>query len=290
MIKLRLLRIGVPLASRFPWFFYRLAWVGGLVAWALKPRMRGRVIRNLLPLFEGDAGKARRGSLKVFQNVARYYVDIATLPSRDMGKYERDHMQIVHAERLDLLHQSRPIIVLSAHTGNPELAVQALTFRGRPFTALVEELRPPALGAYFLRLRSAAGGTFYEADLGGVRAILGTLKNGGLVALIGDRDLQNSGTCVELFGLRVKLPRGPFDLARRTDALILPVFCSRNGIDDMIVWVEEPMRVAMSDEPERDVQGATQQWATILEQHLRREPDQWTVTEDFWKVHGCGAG
>ncbi len=287
MTKLRLLRIGVPLASRFPLFFYGLAWVGGLVAWALKPRMRGRVVRNLLPLFDGDMKKARRGSLKVFQNVARYYVDIATLPRRDIATFERDHLEIVNPERLELLKEAQPIILLSAHTGNPELAVQVLTFRGRPFTALVEELRPPALGRYFLALRSSAGGTFYEADLGGVRAILGTLRAGGVIALIGDRDLQNTGACVRMFGQGVKLPRGPFDLARRTDALILPVFCSRKGIDDMIVRVEEPMRVAKSEDAERDVEEATRQWACILERHLRREPDQWTVTEDFWKVHAC---
>lgn len=287
MTKLGLLRIGVPLAGRFPWFFYRLASLGGLVAWALKPRMRRRVIRNLLPLYDGNRRMARRGSVNVFRNVARYYVDIATLPRREMANYERDHMQIVHAERLELLNEPGPMIVLSAHTGNPELAVQALTFRGRDFMALVEVLRPPALGSYFLRLRSSAGGTFHEADLGGVRASLATLKQGGLVALIGDRDLQDTGACVEMFGRGVKLPRGPFELARRTNARILPVFCLRNGIDDMIVWVEEPMCVANSEDRDRDVQDATERWAVILERHLRREPDQWTVTEDFWKVHAC---
>jgi len=287
MIKLRLLQVGVPLARRFPWLFYRIASIGGWVAWAVKPRTRRRVIRNLLPLYGGDIRLARRSSLNVFRNVALYYVDIATLAQRDMANYERDHMLIAHAERLNLLNEPEPIIMLGAHTGNPELAVQALTFRGRPFTALVEVLRPAALAAYFLDLRSAAGGTFYEADISGVRATLTTLKKGGLVALLGDRDLQGTGACVRMFGRSVKLPRGPFELARRTDALILPVFCSRSRVDDMIVSVEEPMRVAHTDDPERDVREATGQWALILEKHLRREPDQWTVMEDFWKMHAC---
>jgi phosphatidylinositol dimannoside acyltransferase len=290
MTKLRLLRMGVPLAARFPWFFYRLASVGGFVTWAVRRKARGRVVANLLPLLDGDRRQARRQSLTVFQNVARYYVDIATLSRRDMAHYERDHMQIVHSERLQLLNEPGPVILLSAHAGNPEMAVQALTFRGRPFTALVEVLEPPALGKYFLKLRSAAAGAFYQADLKGVRACVDALKRGGLIALVGDRDIQGSGVCVRLFDRAVKLPRGPFELARRTDALIMPVFCSRTGVDDMIVFVEEPMKVMKTSNAEQDVQEAAAAWARVLEAHLRREPSQWTVMEDFWKVHACGEG
>jgi KDO2-lipid IV(A) lauroyltransferase len=249
---------------------------------------RGRVISNLLPACDGDIGRAETEALKAIRNVARYYVDLATLPHRDIDNYERDHITLVWGERLSALSAPGPIIVISAHMGDPELAIQALTVRGRPFVALVEALQPQRVADYLLELRSSAGGTFHEADFGGLRACLDALKNGGLLGMVGDRDLQGNGVGATLLGRQVRLPGGPWELARRTGATVLPVFAARRGMDDMTVFVEEPMRVRKDGDAEEAVREAVAKWAAILERHLRREPGQWTVLEDYWKVHRCG--
>jgi len=287
MVKLFLLRMGVPLAGRTPWFFYRLAVVVGWVAWYVQPGKRRRVIRNLSPLCDGDVNRARRQGIEVFRHVARYYVDLATLPRRDIACFERDHLRLVNGERLKLLDGPGPFIVLSAHTGNPELAVQGFTNRGRAFLALVEPLQPAALADYLLALRSSTGGTFYQADRRGVRACLDALRDGMLVAIIADRDIQGTGVCVDLCERRVKLPRGPFELARRTHASLLPILAAREGVEDQVVFVEEPYCVPATDDAEEDVRQAAQHWACILGQHLRRFPGQWKVLEDYWTVHAC---
>ena len=247
-----------------------------------------KVTSNLLPACDGDRRRAQREALKAIRNVARHYVDLATLPRRDISHYERDHITLVHGERLQALSEPGPIIVISAHMGDPELAVQALTVHGRSFVALVEALRPQSVADYLLELRSSAGGTFYEADFGGLRACVDALKNGGLLGMVGDRDLQGNGVCATMLGQRVKLPGGPWELARRTGATVLPVFAARRGMDDMTVFVEEPLCVRRDGDAEDAVREAIQQWAGILERQLRREPGQWTVLEDYWKVHRCG--
>jgi len=288
MVKLFLFRLGVPLAGRAPWLFYRLAVVVGWLAWRVQPGRRRRVINNLLPLCDGDERRARRQGIEVFRHVARYYVDLATLPRRDIACFERDHLRLVHGERLKLLDAPGPLIVLSAHTGNPELAVQGFTNRGRAFVALVEPLQPRSLADYLLALRSSAGGAFYEADRRGVRACLDALRDGKLVAIIADRDIQGTGVCVDLCGRKVKLPRGPFELARRTHASLLPILAAREGVEDQVVFVEEPYCVPSTGDAEEDVRMAAQHWACILGRHLLRYPGQWKVLEEYWAVHACG--
>lgn len=291
MLKLFLLRLGVPLGGRFPGLFYRLAGLTGRLAWYAMPRTRERVVRNLLPFCGGNERRARRASKEVFGHVSRYYVDLATMPRRDLASIERDYMRLVNGERgARLIEQPGPIIALSAHTGNPELAVQAFTHRGRPFVALVQPLEPPELAEYLLRLRSSAGGTFYEADIGGIRACIEALKAGKLVAIMSDRDIQGSGVCVEMCGRRVKLPRGAFELARRTRATLLPILCIRDGIDHQVAFIEEPYCVAKTADAEEDVRQAAQRWAGLLEQHIGRYPGQWKILEDFWEAHACGEG
>jgi KDO2-lipid IV(A) lauroyltransferase len=281
------MRLLNPAVGRFPRAFYYVAHVAGWAAWRAKPQLRRKVMNNLLPLCDGDRRKARALGVEVARNVARYYVDLASLPHRDMVRFEADHLRIVNGERLEILDRPGPIMIVSCHTGNPELAIQALTYRGRPFVALVEELQPAPLRDYVRRLRSAVGGAFYDANFKGVRLSIETLRGGGLLGMIADRDIQRTGVCVSLCGRRVKLPHGPWDIARRTGAIMLPVFSLRAKLDDMVVYVEEPFSVGVTDDPEADVAAAAQRWACVLETHLRREPGQWTVTEDFWAVHAC---
>lgn len=290
MKRLLVLRASAPLVGRCPRVFYAVAAAVGWLAWHTRPRQRRNLARNMLPLCEYDPVHARKAGLRAYQQVARYWVDLCSLPYRDLAHIERDCLDVVHGERLAILYSEGPVIVLSAHTGNADLAVQALLGRGRPFLALVERLEPPAFGRELIRMRSAAGGTFVEAGFGGLRACVETLAKGGCVGLMGDRDIQGAGVCVALAGRRVKLPRGPFELARRSHAPVLPVLSSRVRDDRFEVRVEEAFCVSRTDDEEADIRAAAERWAIVLEAHLRRDPGQWTVLEDFWKVHACGEG
>ena len=286
--RLWIMRVLQPFMGRFPGPFYLIApWVGW---WAiqLRPEMRRKMVRNMLPLVDGNQRAAEAAALAASQNIARYFVDLCTIPERLMERFEADHLELVNGERLAALREPGPVIAMSAHSGNAELAIQALTFRGRPFVALVEAQRPRAWSRYLLKLRSSAGGRFYETSFHGIRACLETLQEGGLVGFMGDRDIQGNGLCVELCGRKVRLPRGPWEIARRSQALVLPVFTARIGRDRFRLYVEEPFRVAQGEDEDADILEAVERFAGMLEQHLKRDPGQWAFTEDFWRAHACG--
>ena len=287
-LMLALMRIAVPIVGRAPRPFYALAWLAGWLAWRLRREARRRAIRNLLPACGGDRDRARRASLQSFRNVARYYVDLASLPYRDHANFERDHMQIEGAEHIPALFAPRPTIIASAHTGNPELALIAIAQRGRTCVELVEALEPPALGRFLARLREAAGGSVAEVGVAGTRTALRELRGDGMVALLADRDLHGGGICVTLLGREVRLPRGPWELARRTGATVVPLFLARGFADDVTVHIEAPFEVSATADRDADVAAAAQRWADLLSAQLRRDPGQWTVLEDFWRVHACG--
>ena len=286
--RLLIMRASQPIAGRFPGVFYRVAVAVARVSFRLRPGLRKNVVRNMAPFVDGDLRRAREFGLRSFEHVCRYYVDLCSLPYRRMETFEADHLQLIHGERLTALQDAGPVIAISAHTGNAELAIQALTYRGRPFVALVEALRPPMFARYMRRLRSSAGGTFYEANFQGIRACIETLHNGGLVGFMGDRDLQGNGLCTELLGRYVRLPRGPWEIARKTDAMVFPMFSSRVDGDHFVVYVEEPFRVGRTNDEEADVAEAIQRFAALLGEHLKRDPSQWAITENFWKAHSCG--
>lgn len=290
MIAYWLLRLLRPAVGRFPAVCY---WLAGPLGWLTFPLARGarrNLEANLLPVCGGDAQRARREALRAWQNVGRYWIDLCSMPYRSMAWFARDHVRIVNPERLAVLEERGPVLAVSAHTGNAELVVQALDFRGREFAALVEALQPPRFGREVLRLRTAGGGRFYPVGFAGVRACLEVLQDGGLVGLMGDRDIRGRGVCVELFGRPVRLPEGPWEIARRTGARVVPVFTVRERADHFALFVEPWFTVARTGKAADDIREAAQRWAKLLEAHLQRDPGQWTVLEDYWGVHRCGEG
>lgn len=286
--RLWIFRAMQPFIARFPGVSYRLAPIAGWFAYHFQPTVRRNVVRNMLPLVDGDLAAAKRAARHALRNVSQYWVDLCTVPARDMSTFEAEHLEVMNGERLARLADEGPVVVVSAHTGNAELAIQAFTYRGRPFVALVEAQQPPAWSAFVLRQRSAAGGTFYETNFGGIRACLETLRNGGLAGFMADRDIQGTGMCVELAGRPVRLPVGPWEIARRTRATVFPIFSARIERDRFRVYVEEPFKVGETANETEDLAGAITRFAGLLEAHLRRDPGQWALTENFWKVHRCG--
>ncbi len=281
-------RAMMPLAGRFPRVFYPIAVAMARATWLVWPGHRNRVIGNMLPLCDGDPRRARRAARLAHSNIARYWVDVASVPHLNMDRFERDHITVIDEHHLAPLSLPGPVIIVSAHTGNPEFALQAIIRRGRRFTALVEDIKPRALANYLHRLRTAAGGTFEVASFSGIRACLEALKAGEVVGIVADRDLQGTGLCTRIAGRDVRLPRGPWELARRTNAVVIPVFASRDAGDHFSLRCMEAFRVARGDDPEADIACAVERWAALLDAQLRREPEQWAVLEDFWRVHACG--
>lgn len=288
MSRLRLFRLVQPLIARFPGLSYRLAGLAGWIAWHTRRDLRRRVTRNLLPLCNYDRRRARKLGRRSVQHVARYFVDIASLPRRDMAGFEATHLEVYHAERLKALELPGAIIIVSGHSGNAELAIQAIGHRGRPFTALVEAQHPPEWSAYMLGLRRSGGARFVESTRAGLREAVQCLRDGEVLGLMADRDLQGNGVCVDLLGRKAKLPRGPWELAQRYEARVIPIFSARKRRDQFRVYVGEPFELAGFGDGEEAIGRAAQHFAALLEGHLRRDPGQWFVLEDFWRNHGCG--
>jgi KDO2-lipid IV(A) lauroyltransferase len=275
-----------PVVGRFPGPLYRLAPALAFLLWHVRPGLRRNLLKNQVVLSRGDRMAGRRHARVALTNLVRCYVDLCTFGRRDLARFEDRTLQIEGEERLAVLESGGPVIVLSAHLGSPELAVQALQARGHSFLALVEPVQPAAYAGLLRRLRGAGGGTYVEARPAGVRACLRYLRAGGIVAIVADRDIQGGGVCTSLGGRAVRLPQGPFQFEQRTGAVILPILSRRVGAGRLLVHVEAPLTIDCSGDTA--VQQAVGRWAALLDRHLQDAPGQWTVTEDFFRVHACG--
>jgi hypothetical protein len=87
---------------------------------------------------------------------------------------------------------------------------------GLGMTCVAEELEPPELFEWFKAKRESIGIKIEPLDAHAGTVLLANLKDGGVVGLLCDRDIQDNGIEVEFFGERVTIPGGPATLALRT--------------------------------------------------------------------------
>lgn len=286
MWKYLLFLIAIHTLGRLPVYAgYAAARVIGRLVYWFSPGSRRNVTKNLRHVMpEAPESVIRAAVLRVFQNVARYYIDLVHMPHMSLDDFYSDRLRYFGFDEhvLPAVAEGKGVIAISIHIGNPELGVQGMLPRGVKALALTEPLKPDRLSRLVDSLRSCKGHTFLPVSVKGVRAAMRTLRKGGVIALMGDRDIHGPKTVLPFFGVDTWMPTGPIELALRTGATVIPSFCIRTPEGGINAYLEEPMQIERSGDLERDIRTNALRFLARAEHYLREYPDQWIVLESIW--------
>ncbi len=258
--------------------------VGGAL-YRVRRQHRVMVTANLRRVVGGgpaDAELLDRWARRAFRAYARYWVEGARLASTPKDEIVRrtfvDGLHHLH----DGMARGKGVVMALPHIGSWEYGGAFLATQGLPMTAVAERLDPPELFDYFVEQRAAMGLTIVPLDQGSGATLMGTLRNGGLVGLLCDRDIEGTGVEVEFFGETTTMPAGPATLALRSGAvLVTGAVYSGPGRDHRAV-VEPPLDTERRGRLRADAARLTQEIATRLEGLIRRAPEQWHVFQPLW--------
>ncbi len=265
---------------------YLLAAVAAVLAYLFAWRLRRNVWDNMRHVMgpntpEKEMGRAAR---QVFANWAKSYADLIRLPHLDVHKFF-DQKLVYHGfdeNLLPAIAEGKGVIISSGHFGNVELGIQGLLPKGVTVTVLTEPLQPPALSRLIDGLRASKGHTFLPVSIASIKAVLRSVKAGGVVAITCDRDIEGRSIRVPFCGTLASMPVGVVELATRTGATIVPIFVHRKNGDACEAFLEPPLELANSGDPQADLKTNVRRLLERFEPHLWRDPGQWTVLEAVW--------
>jgi phosphatidylinositol dimannoside acyltransferase len=216
-----------------------------------------------------------------FAGYGQYWAEGAKLPALKKSTIT-DRFKI--AEGLEHLlaakERGRGIIVALPHIGSWEWGGSFLDSIGLTMTAVAEELDPPEFFTWFRKKRESIGIRIEPLNAHAGTVLLSTLREGGVVGLLCDRDLQGDGVEVDFFSRRVTMPGGPATLALRTGATLVAAACySGPGRDHHAVVTPPIDSTRTSARLREDVRRITQDVTRELEHLIRRAPEQWHVLQ-----------
>ena len=287
MWKYLLLLACARLLGRLPTrVLYLLAAVAAALIYTFAGGLRRNVWDNMRHVMGPDTPKKelRRAARQVFGNWARSYADLIHIPYLDLPKF-LDQKLTYHGFDENMqpaIANGKGVIITSGHFGSVELGIQGMMAKGVRVTVLTEPLQPPALSRLLDGLRASKGNTFLPVSFASVKAVLRTVKAGGVVGLMCDRDIEGKSIRVPFCGTPTSVPVGVVELATRTGATIVPIFIHRKNGDACEAFLEPPLELVNSGDPEADLKTNVRRLLERFEAHLRRAPGQWTVLETVW--------
>lgn len=265
---------------------YRIADRVGEVFYGIYPSGRMAVHANLRQAL-GDrvpdvyiAGLAR----EIFRNSGRYYADLVSTPQLVIEEFYRKDIIAHHLVNLkDAIATGRGVILASGHYGSPEMTAQFLRAFGIELFVVTEPLAPRALSRFLDGLRSSQGHRFSPVSFETMKEAFRTLRRGGSIALLFDRDVVGNGQPVRFFGREALVPMGVADLAARTGALIVPAFARRRPNGRFDVWIHPPLEAVKTGNPRRDRIATEEALLALLEGYIKEDPRHWIVLEPIWR-------
>ena len=281
------LRTAERLASVLPAAVaYGLADLAGDAWRRLAPARRRLVAANLarVCLATGRDAAGRRFDRLVrdaFRSHARYYLELLRAPSYEPSRVG----EIIEVRGWDDVLAphivGRPAILVSWHLGSFEPFATFLAEKGLRPMAPIEEIRPAALFEFLTESR-ARGAVDVVPLSSARRPLTRRLREGGLVAIIGDRDLAGDGQAVSVFGHATTMPIGPAALALANGASIVAGRCLRVGPDRFLVE-GSPIEVIASGDRRADVAATVAALAARLETDIAAAPEQWWgAFQPYW--------
>jgi len=274
-----LLGLGIERAAR-------LAEKIGPLLFFLQRRERRIALENLELAWgrEMDAAERSRIARRVFRCAALSGVESLWM-SRWTELCRWLSFEVDGRDRLErALGKGKGVICITAHFGSWEVMAAETAQLGYPVHIVAREMKDPRLEAWVRGVREACGIRVVPRGRNPL-SMVRILGRGGMLGLMIDLDTRSGqGIFVDFFGNKAYTQTGPFILARKTGAVLVPSLCYREGINRLRFFFGEPWEIVPSDDAEADIRQAAERATGYLEDRIRERPEQWAWFHKRWKT------
>ena len=178
-------------------------------------------------------------------------------------------------------------VLLTSHVGNWQVAMTFLAKLDKPINLVMRPEDNPAVKSS-LNIDSTGSGNMKvispEQHLGGIVEILNALKEGEIVAIMGDRSYGHNVLETEFFGDTAFFPHGAFSIAASAGCPVVILLSAKIGTRRYTVDFVKALNPRY--EPGADKKECLSQYVAVyaetLEQYLEKHPYQCFLFHDVW--------
>lgn len=260
---------------------FRLGWFLGSVSYYIAAPYRRLVLRNLLIAFHAEKSMAEIRAL-----AKRHFATLGAnlLCSIKIPRLPRDEIRsLVIIEGLEEMKadgiDGAGFVFVISHLGSWELFAQLtpIIFECKVGT-IFQALGNPYIDAEVRRDRARLGLELFERKEGIVHASQ-FIRAGGGVGILIDQHAGDAGLWCPFFNRLASTTTLPAMLALRTSGWLVPAAVYTDGVARWRCVISKGMRAEG-----QSVEAATVNINRLLEQQIRRQPEDWFWVHNRWKT------
>jgi KDO2-lipid IV(A) lauroyltransferase len=253
-------------------------------------RLRRVGIRNLTLAYPQIPPRERRRILRgEFISLGRQLAEVCLFP-----RYTRENVSRVVVyegfENFEHAHaRGKGVLFLTGHLGAWELSAFAHSLHGHPLSIVMRSLDNPYVDGLLQRYRTMHGNrTVDKGDF--VRGLLSAMHAGETVGILMDTNMTPpQGVFVDFFGIPAYTASGLARIALRTDAAVVPAFTVWDSkLRKYILRFDPAVELIRTGDDEADIVANTAKFTRVIEDVIRRYPDQWLWVHRRWKTRPPG--
>jgi len=263
-----------------------LAWL----IYLLHVRLRHVGMRNLAMAFPEKSRREHATILRgEFTSLGRQLAEVCQFP-----RYTKENVNRVvvydgfeNYERAFV--RGKGVLFLTAHFGGWELSAFVHSLHGHWLHIVMRDLDNVYIDRLVQRYRSMYGNSTVSKD-NFVRGLLAAMKAGEVVGILMDTNMTPpQGVFVNFFGIPACTASGLARIALRSDAAVVPGFTIWDSkLGKYRLRFDPAVTLVRTGNDEDDIVSNTQVFTKIIEDYVRRYPDQWLWVHRRWKTRPAG--
>jgi KDO2-lipid IV(A) lauroyltransferase len=288
---------------------YALAWViikilGGLprslsraaaiaLSWTIyliHVRLRHVGMRNLKLAFPEKTRRERARILRgVFTSLGRQLAEVCLFPTYTLENVGKVVVYDGFENFERALARGKGVLFLTAHLGGWELSAFTHSLYGHPLHIVMRPLDNVYLDSLMRRYRTMHGNSTVDKD-DFVRGLLSAMKAGETVGILMDTNMTPpQGVFTDFFGIPACTASGLARIALRTDAAVVPGFTVWDpGLRKYRLRFDPALKLIRTGNDDADIVANTALFTKVIEEYVRKYPDQWLWVHRRWKTRPAG--
>jgi len=257
---------------------------------ALLPGLRRIAEVNVRIAFPEWSDAQRKAVLRgMLRNLGWMAAEFARFP-----KYSKENIeQIVvldgHENFMEAQRRGKGVLYLTGHIGAWELSSFAHALYGFPLHYMARPIDNPRIDALVNGYRCLPGNRpIFKNE--SARVMLKVLKEDETIGILADQNtMPDEAVFVDFFGKKASTTTGIARVALHTGAAVVPGYA---------IWderrrkyrlrFEPPVELIRTGDTERDVLENTQRFTKVIEEIIRKYPEQWVWVHGRWNTRPKG--
>jgi Kdo2-lipid IVA lauroyltransferase/acyltransferase len=260
------------------------------VLYLFLPRLRRIAEVNLRIAFPDWSDTQRSAVVRgMLRNLGWMAAEFARFP-----RYSKENIEEVvvldgQENFLEGQRRGKGVLYLTGHIGAWELSSYAHAIYGFPLHYMARRIDNARIDELVNGYRCLSGNRpIFKNE--SARVMLKVLKEAGTVGILADQNtMPEEAAFVDFFGKAASTTTGIARVALHTDAAVVPGYAVWDEkIEKYRLRFDPPVELTRTGDTERDVLENTQKFTKVIEEIIRKYPEQWVWVHGRWNTRPKG--